>query len=101
LGLDIDRTRERIATNIGQLTDALLSSVKTGSLVVFGGDTLNAVMRSVGADGVYPMQEIQPGIVHSTFMHGSFRKNLITKSGGFGKKESILQIERYVWCSGL
>jgi len=94
MGLDPNQARERIAVNMGELVASLLS-VDVGILAVFGGDTLVSVLRAVGENGIYPIQEIQAGIVHSTFMFQDSRMSLITKSGGFGTQDCILQIENY------
>jgi len=94
MGLDSNQARERIAANMGELIGSLLS-VDVGTLAVFGGDTLISVLRAVGEDGIYPIQEIQAGIVHSTFIFQGSSMNLITKSGGFGTQDCILQIDSY------
>jgi len=91
MALNPDQARQRIAANMGELVASMLST-NVGTLAVFGGDTLISVLRAIGEDGIYPIQEIQAGIVHSTLIFQGSSMNLITKSGGFGTLDCILQM---------
>ena len=96
MGLDLNQSREYIAANIGKLVGALMPNIQVNNLAVFGGDTLLSVIRAIGEDGIYPICEVEDGIVHSALMFKGSRMSLITKSGGFGKHNCVLQIEEYI-----
>ena len=95
MGRSPEESRKQVATNLGQITGSLLSRIDLGTLVVFGGDTLMSVLDSINQGEIYPIKEVQAGVAHSTFMLNGKPTNLITKSGGFGQKNCIMQIEAY------
>ena len=96
MGLDLEAARRRVASNMGQLIGQFLEQVPINTFAVFGGDTLISVIRAIGAEGIYPVQEVESGIVHSTLVYKNASIHLISKSGGFGSRESVLAIDKYL-----
>ncbi len=92
--LSSQETRRRIAKNIAVLVDALLKRGYDGNLAVFGGDTLHEILCVLGCSNITPIGEIDKGIVFSQVNYHHRKMNIISKSGGFGKVDSMMQIER-------
>ena len=62
-------------------------------LVVFGGDTLIAILRELGISHAQPRTEILPGVPVSTIYPVSPRAMLlVTKAGGFGPPDYLQRI---------
>lgn len=95
-GLDLEGLRQRIADNLGGLAAQVAASGLDAALAVFGGDTLMAVMSKIGADAIVPVKEISSGVVHSMLLGTGGNMDIITKSGGFGDLDVLVQIEEYV-----
>jgi uncharacterized protein YgbK (DUF1537 family) len=81
------------------LVENLMRRAKIGNLVVFGGDTLEAVLDALGADVLEPLGEFAPGIVRcAAHRRGNLettgdRLNLVTKAGGFGGNDLLLALK--------
>ena len=96
LGLTLEETRERIASNMGRLIGSLADRSIKGTFIIFGGDTLKAVMDALGCDGIIPLWEIDNGIVFSNVIIGQKMINIISKSGGFGDVDALVKIESFL-----
>ena len=96
LGLTLKDTRERIACNMGRLIGSLAERSIKGTFIIFGGDTLKAIMDTLGCDGIIPLWEIDNGIVFSKVIIGSKMINIISKSGGFGDVDALVKIESFL-----
>lgn len=91
--------------NVSQLQDAPLSyaanfgveaaqRLATGNFdgcLVIGGDTAYATLRALGCSSLEPIGEIIPGIPVSVLPNGL---TLITKAGGFGSPQTLLDLHR-------
>lgn len=96
MNLSAGDTRERVASNMGRLAAMLLENGWSGTLAVFGGDTLISAMRAIGCDGIRPVCEVESGVVLSSLPLNGADISLITKSGGFGNKDIIVRIEQFI-----
>ncbi len=92
LGLDLDQTRRRIASTMGQVLRQLLEAGLHRDLLVTGGDTLLAFMRLSGQTALAPLGEVQPGVVLSRMRFGGRDFNLLSKSGGFGTQTLLTDL---------
>jgi D-threonate/D-erythronate kinase len=89
---------ERIALNTGRIVAKILSErmAATGTdrpdvaLVVFGGDTLAGIAQANGWEGFVPRDELLPGVALSEVPGAGLA--LISKPGGFGKDDVLLQL---------
>lgn len=96
-GLTKEHTRQRIAENMGSLAKSITQGFGGAvTLAVFGGDTLAAVMRHIGAESIKPFAEIASGIVLSEVAAKDDNLYMITKSGGFGGKDIIVKMADYI-----
>ncbi len=93
LGLPRRQLSLRVAENTAKLISEILAQTRFGSLTIFGGDTLAAIVRAMGWRGLSPRREILPGVVLSEAAGGAKEMCLITKAGGFGPKDVLRQIK--------
>ena len=68
----------------GHLVRQLMVRTRIGTLVVFGGDTLNGILEALAVPAIQPIAQIMPGVVLSEINASGYRLTLITKAGGFG-----------------
>jgi uncharacterized protein YgbK (DUF1537 family) len=102
LGIAPETARGRIARNGGAMAWRAMGAARdcgrpVDTLIVFGGDTLSAILRGAGHAGLRPIAEILPGVAASRLAmpDGSLSElSLITKSGGFGGASAVADIER-------
>lgn len=82
----------RFAENFGQMVAAIIERMDFQLMIVFGGDTLSGIARSLGCKSIVPLTEILPGIALSK-MHGSNKEIfVISKAGGFGGEDTLLRL---------
>ena len=86
----------RVAERVGRTVAELANEVELDTLIVFGGDTLIAVMRELGLDGVVPVDEVLPGVPLSRPVGGTGTPLIVSKAGGFGDDEVLARIEKYL-----
>jgi len=85
-----------VAGRLGFVAARVLRGAMADGLVVFGGDTAHAVLRSLGASVLRPRGELLPGIPLSLFSFEDREAALLTKAGGFGSAGVLLAI-RQCW----
>jgi uncharacterized protein YgbK (DUF1537 family) len=81
-----------IQERLGEVTSRFLQLTKSNTLVVFGGDTLLGITEKLGISHLYPLIEIEDGVVLSEASSFFF----ITKAGGFGKEDIIDRIISFI-----
>jgi len=78
-----------------RLTDAarqVLHDVQPGTLLIFGGETAQSVLRSIGATACRIINQIDWGVVLIEAQTPNGAQKIITKSGGFGTDNLIERI---------
>lgn len=89
------------AVAIGAITRDILADEDNYGLVVFGGDTLQAVTDRLFCGEIEPLLEIRTGIPLSLAVDRRGRERIIvTKSGGFGDENVIETICEYLESEG-
>lgn len=96
LGLSFEEMRCRIAETMGKITKALLDKGTDATLLITGGDTLLAAMNRLGQEELIPIREITPGVVLSQIRYREHTYNLLSKSGGFGSKDLLAQLQEII-----
>lgn len=96
LGLSFEEMRCRIAQTMGKLTKALLDKGTDATLLITGGDTLLAAMNQLGQEELIPIREITPGVVLSQIRYREHTYNLLSKSGGFGSRDLLAQLQEII-----
>ncbi len=93
LGLDMDQMRRRISETMGEILKRLLDRGLKATLLVTGGDTLMAFMEKICQDELVPICEIASGVVLSQVRYRGETYNLLSKSGGFGARSLLSDLE--------
>ena len=96
LGLSFEEMRCRIAETMGKITKALLDLGTDATLLITGGDTLLAAMNQLGQEELIPIREITPGVVLSQIRYREHTYSLLSKSGGFGQKDLLAQLQEII-----
>ncbi len=96
LGISKEELRVRIANVLGELLYKLFESGIEPTFMVAGGDTLLGFMNTIGCHELSPILEIDPGSVVSEVEILGKKRVIITKSGGFGKENLLLEIEKII-----
>ncbi|HSR11193.1 MAG TPA: four-carbon acid sugar kinase family protein [Thermodesulfobacteriota bacterium] len=92
--------REKIIPRfLGKAAVHLLRNYRVGGLVLTGGDLAMGVCRLLSSSALRIEEEVLPGIPCSTLTDGPFKGlPLVTKAGGFGEKDALWKIIRYLKC---
>jgi uncharacterized protein YgbK (DUF1537 family) len=77
------------AAQFGAEAKHTLESDHFDTIIVFGGDTAFSLLKAMNIDVVEPIGEVLPGIPVSFLPN---QKVLITKAGGFGSPDLLLQL---------
>lgn len=91
-GLNINQVRLRISRSVAGAGRALLDEGLDARLMCVGGDTLLALMQSVGVHELVPVCELSKGVVLTSFRYREREIYIMTKSGGFGDDELIVRL---------
>jgi uncharacterized protein YgbK (DUF1537 family) len=65
-------------------------------IVVMGGDTLMAMIRAMDIRTIRPLTEILPGVVISEVFITGKKHHLITKPGGYGSPDTLIELLEYI-----
>jgi uncharacterized protein YgbK (DUF1537 family) len=83
-----------VARHMGTSIRHVIEAGAYDALVVFGGDTLDEILRALGCGAVEPVGQIMPGIPVSRIEFGGRSITWITKAGGFGGDDVLGQIRK-------
>lgn len=91
-GLASSEIRDRVAAGLAAAATDVLQEETPSGLLLTGGDISVAVIRELGATAVtLTGEEVEAGIPIGTFADGSTAgMPLVTKAGGFGSEETIV-----------
>lgn len=96
-GMSPGQVAARIAEALGSVAVAALDEAPMVGVVVTGGDTAQAMLDLLQADGIDLVSEVLPGIPFGR-IHGGQRPGLqiVTKAGGFGGPDALLRAAMYL-----
>lgn len=84
-----------VAESLGDIVLAIIKAKNLAGLFLTGGDTSFHVIEKMECSGIVLEKELQPGIIKSRILDGPFADlRIITKAGGFGKENTILECIR-------
>lgn len=92
-GMTGEQTRRQVCRTMGAVLQALLDRGLERTLLLTGGDTLRSFMEHIGQDELTPLGELAPGVVLSQVRYRSKTFNMISKSGGFGGRALLKDLE--------
>ena len=84
---------KQIADSLGNVIRKVFSRRRADVIISVGGDTSQQICQAVGAAGIEILYEIMPGVPAGRLIGGQGAGIcIITKSGGFGGEETLLEI---------
>ena len=86
------RERQMVADNVAEIVHAMVQGGMKGLYVFIGGDTMAAVMKRLGCRQIIPLKELMPGIVLSRACCRLGEIMAISKSGGFGEEDTLVNL---------
>lgn len=92
-GISLYDARSMIAGQLGQLLKLLLDMGLKATIMIIGGDTLAGVLSRIAWDEIAIYHELAPGAVLASVMIGGSEQWFITKSGGFGTPDTLVDIK--------
>lgn len=95
-GLTTEDLRVRISTQLAHLMKRLLDGGLDATILCTGGDTLLALMRTVGTAELTPVRELATGAVLTNFVYQGKTYYIISKSGGFGEPDLFCRLAAFV-----
>ena len=93
-GLTTENLRVRISGQLGKLVQRVLDGGLDATILCTGGDTLLALMRTVGVAELRPVCELDTGAVLTDFVYHGKTYHIISKSGGFGEPDLFIRLAR-------
>lgn len=89
---------ERTADTLGGILCRITRQRMPVVLMVIGGDTLQGYMEQLGFQELRLLRELAPGVVLCMVIWEGTEQFLITKSGGFGDRELLVNIRETLKC---
>lgn len=89
--LEVEK-RFRIADKMGELVEILFKDHKRINILITGGDTLRGFFNYTNLEAIIPGRELLDGIVQSKMIHNGQDLSIISKSGGFGSPDALIEI---------
>ncbi|RKL63833.1 four-carbon acid sugar kinase family protein [Thermoanaerobacteraceae bacterium SP2] len=88
---------QKIAKSFGIIAKAIVTDNMIYTMIVTGGDIAINVFDALGAKGIILENEVLPGIPAGRLIGGGFEGlHVVTKAGGFGDKNSFIDIVNYL-----
>ena len=95
-GMALEGARARIASRLGEVLKAVIDTETDLTAMVIGGDTLQGFMEKAGCSEITVYRELCHGTVLSLVDLGVRKQWLISKSGGFGNPELLIEVENMI-----
>ena len=91
-GIGLDEVRTRIADSMGYILKNMVERGLNSTLLITGGGTLLGFMNQINVCEMEPVCEMAPGTVLSRFKIKDNMYQVISKSGGFGTEDLLVQL---------
>lgn len=90
--LSMEEVRVRISTTLGYVVKELVEAGVDSTMLITGGDSLMGFMNQIGCCEMAPICEMAPGTVLSEFELHQKKYEVISKSGGFGGEDLMVNL---------
>jgi uncharacterized protein YgbK (DUF1537 family) len=87
-------TASKVAQTLGRSAASLIPRLQINAVVIVGGDTAFETFQALGIHDVSVAGEIMPGIATGEMRVGGRSVTFITKAGGFGDADALVEILR-------
>ena len=91
-GMDTEHVRRRISETFGVILKQIIEEGLQTVILVTGGDTLLGFMKQIRQWELHPLRELRPGCVLTSLSYKGREYHIITKSGGFGEENLLLEL---------
>ena len=81
-----------IKTFLGELISKILKNSCVRNLILTGGDVALGICEELNIYNMNILDELLPGIPLATANYKSYKLNIITKAGGFGKEDTLYNL---------
>lgn len=92
MGMELEQVRYIISECHGRIVKELILRGMEFTILMTGGDTLMGFMKQIGCNQLHPICEIGQGAVLSELYWQGREIQVISKSGGYGEPEIIMDI---------
>ena len=93
---DLHPAADSIISGLGQFVAKVVGDTKPGHLFLTGGDTADAVLTAIGAEGIRILGEVVAGVVQGVIIGGLLDGlSVVTKAGGFGQNERLVAVHEF------
>lgn len=86
--------RENVGQRLGRIAYEIIDQNKDANIFIIGGDTVVSLMYELDNPKIMPIKLLSDGVVLSELKYSDNKLNLITKSGGFGKEDVLIEVMR-------
>lgn len=86
---------EKLCLFLGRLTQVILSDATPGGMYLSGGDVAIAVARVLGAQGFTIHGRIAECVPWGEFTGSQYLRPVMTKAGGFGNTDTLLEVVHF------
>jgi uncharacterized protein YgbK (DUF1537 family) len=91
LNIPLEELETKIITTLAETTESLLNHTLSG-LIITGGATALAITKKLGIEKIQILDEVQPGVPVIKLDHIT----AVTKAGGFGQTDTLIQATQYL-----
>jgi len=91
LNITLDELENKIITTLAEITESLLNHTLSG-LIITGGATALAITKKLGIENIQILDEVQSGVPVIKLDH----LTAVTKAGGFGQADTLIQAVQYL-----
>ena len=93
---DIYPAADSIVRGLGQFVAEVVGDAKPGHLFLTGGDTADAVLTALEAEGIRIQGEVVAGVVQGVIIGGLLDGlPVVTKAGAFGQKDTLVAVHDF------
>jgi uncharacterized protein YgbK (DUF1537 family) len=90
----IEIQAQEAASRLANIAAAVVQNAPVWTLIIFGGDTTEAILRELHVESVEPLGEIFAGVPAAEMAAAERAIGLVTKAGGFGSSGALADIRR-------
>ena len=87
---------QSVSIQIGKIVSDILNDGTVHTLCVFGGDTLTGIIDLLGCESIEPQSELFTGVALASIQSKFGKISLLSKPGGYGHTDLILQIINHI-----
>lgn len=94
--ISLEQARITISQTLGGILKELIQMGMESTLMIIGGDTLVGFVEQMDCKEITIVSELEQGAVLSSMRTGEKFQWIVSKSGGFGGPELLIQIEKKI-----